>query len=351
MPDISPAQWKYIVGMIDKGLCVPFLGAGVNVSSGQYVGLPLGGQLAIRILRELLNLDEGQIKTLTDITIQPLGSQVAIGALVNILKLSKGQEKKLTKIKIRGDVEASKYFKDIARISIYNLARIALHYELEIDNLALKDLVVGLLPDKDRKPSKLLTTLAKLPFKLIVTTNYDRLMERALDRAKRPYKVVVQPVSGFTPDEQTKLRDELAGYNGLIVYKLHGSFYDPPKGGKGSNKLVNAVPPRLIITEEDYIEFLTIVGIEDVGVPKLIAEKIVDSALLFLGYGLEDWDFRTLFKGLNEKIRNFEQRRSFAIQKNPSEFWVDFWERKKVNISDMDLYEFSEKLYEQYQKR
>jgi hypothetical protein len=42
----------------------------------------------------------------------------------------------------------------------------------------------SILADEQCQPSPLLRTLASIPLKLIVTTNYDRLMERALGACK-----------------------------------------------------------------------------------------------------------------------------------------------------------------------
>lgn len=73
------------------------------------------------------------------------------------------------------------------------------------------------------------------------------------------------------------------------------------------------------------------------------------STLLFLGYSLEDWDFRTIFKGLIETLDRREQYRSFAIQEDPSSFWCEYWESKKVTIYNVDLYEFAQELAQRAQ--
>jgi SIR2-like domain len=148
---------------------------------------------------------------------------------------------------------------------------------------------------------------------------------------------VVQPSKGFQDAERLNLQQQLAAPEGVIVYKMHGTFLEETPGSKARAK-------DIIVTEEQYIDFLTVVGHPHKGVPPLIAEKIQDSTLLFLGYSLEDWDFRALFKGLVEKLDESERRKSFAIQKNPSSFWQQFWEDKKVIIYDMDLYEFADEL-------
>jgi hypothetical protein len=47
-------NWRLIVERIHARQCVPFLGAGVNVSSDDYEGLLLGRQVALRLAEELI---------------------------------------------------------------------------------------------------------------------------------------------------------------------------------------------------------------------------------------------------------------------------------------------------------
>jgi SIR2-like domain len=298
---------------------VPFLGAAANISAGDYQGLPLGGEVATRLLEKLVGR---QIPRLEEI------------------------------VKVTWDEEWDSRFepyRDLVQLRASDLARVALHVEVRGGYRTLVDYVESILPDHEREPSRLLHTLARLPFRLIVTTNYDRLMERALKLNKEPRPLVVtQPVNGFTPKQQTAWQERLAANKKLILYKIHGTFQDQPSG-----KVAHS-PKRssILISEEDYIEFLTVVSDKEKGVPPpLIAEKLVDSILLFLGYGLEDWDFRTLFKGLIETLESRDRRMSFAIQRHPSAFWVRYWESKGVTIYDVDLYDFAEQLETRYLER
>ena len=97
-----------------------------------------------------------------------------------------------------------------------DLARVALQYEFETDRPGLIEFLQTTLPDSKCQPSPLLETLAKLPFKLIITTNYDRLLERALVEAGRDFKLIVQPTKGFEDTPETKKQfEELEEYQEL----------------------------------------------------------------------------------------------------------------------------------------
>lgn len=295
--EILQAHMNLIVDRFHAKQCVPFLGAGANVTDVKrgYEGLELGGEVADSLVKEI----EFQGRDPRD------------------------------------------------------LARVALQYEFIMDRPHLIQQLRAILPEDKCDPSPLLQVLAKLPFNLIVSTNYDCLLERALQTSKRPFRSITQPLEGFNVSpETTAWFDELEVYEHAKLYKIHGTFgktYAPPPPPPPPGKeVVDLGVPPVLITEDDYVQFLGVVNIPNVGVPKLVTKDLVPSTLLFLGYSLEDWDFRSIFKGLIESLPKHQSRKSFAIQKSPSEFWVNFWEDKKVIIYDMDLYDFAEQLEKNY---
>jgi SIR2-like protein len=166
----------------------------------------------------------------------------------------------------------------------------------------------------------------------------------ALAKCRKPYRLVVQPKDGFKGPEQKQHLTDPPPDDVLVVYKIHGSFSDP---GSASDK----DPSDVVLTEEDYIRFLTVIGQPGAGVPNYVSAKLVHSRLLFLGYSLEDWDFRTLYKGLIETLPRDDLRTAFAIQWHPPKFWVDYWEAKHVVIYDYDIYRFAEELEARYKAR
>lgn len=294
--EIGKLEMKFLIEQIKKGFCVPFLGAGVNIGNHGYKGLLTGRQLATKMAEEL-GYDNGTTPKITP-----------------------------------------------------NLARLALEFEVRTQRRYLIDFISNVLPDQQCEPSPALMKLASLPFKLIITANYDRLLERALEKAGTKFKVVVQPTKGleFTPDIK-KFYDDLIDYDGCIVYKIHGTFVNKDKLCPGQT-LKNLDP--IIITEDDYIDFLTFIGKDPnkIGIPNFIASRITTGTLLFLGYSLEDWDFRVLYKGLIEdlNIYDFGGIKSFAIQKDPEGAWVDFWIKKNIDIYNMDIYDFADQLEQGY---
>jgi hypothetical protein len=391
--DITDFQWDNIIlPRIKAGRCVPFLGAAVNVDEAGRVG-PLGPHVATHLVKKLSGMGDDDISRLSQVTyvikklaemkkddldnlakavqlikrlpevaeedlsdlegvtkiIQRLAGlkDESLAELTQIIQRLKGYQPEtvhsaeydLAQVITHRKFVRSKHYTDLTRLALQNLPRVALHTIVESgwDYDILVSLLREVLADDERQPSKLLRVLARLPFELIVTTNFDRLMERALDEIGRPYELVEQPLEGFETDAQEDLLLRLSKPKGVILYKLHGTF--PLKGQSAQSG------SRIIITEEDYIKFLTVIGREDErGVPGLIKSRIIDSTLLFLGYSLEDWDFRTLFKGLIEGLAEGAQRVSYAIQKEPPEFWQEVWKKKNVEIFDLDLTKFTDDL-------
>jgi hypothetical protein len=338
---VQNTHWTTLIQRIKERQCIPFLGAAANVSAKGYRGLPLGRDIALRFFEELTGLtsietadfDAGLLARDLILTLDAVDcSDPKIDALV------KSVRPRLDRL---ADIN-TKFapYADLRQLRLLDLSRVALHMRAQNDLPGLLDRLRKLLPDEDRRPSRLLRTLAALPIPLIITTNYDNLMERAL--GKQPHRVIVQPVEGFKDDEEwAALQEYLATTDERVIYKIHGSFRQPD-----SDK-----PGNVIITEEDYIQFLTVVGREVGGIPTQIKAQITEGSLLFLGYSLEDWDFRTIFKGLVESLGQSERRRAFAFQKGPPEFWVQFWEKKDVTIYDVDLYDFAAELENRWKRR
>jgi hypothetical protein len=330
---VTSANWKLIVEQIQARKCVPFLGAAVNVSvEGSYKGLPLGKEVALRLLEDLTALEDFRPETynpgtLASELLQKLDDLDARDPTVaELTDTIRPRLSELVHIH-----QAFAEYADLAQSRMVDLARVALHLLLENGVAAVNRRLQSLLDDNGREPSPLLRMLATLPVRLIITTNYDNLMEGAF--GKRRHHVVVQPVDGFDGDASSRLL-ELADYEDPILYKIHGSF-QAPNGGP---------PSEVVVTEEDYIRFLTVVRDKERGMPNHIQALIAESTLLFFGYSLEDWDFRTIFKALVESRRPLERNLAFAFQKDPPDFWVRYWETKGVRIYNVDLYEFAEQL-------
>jgi hypothetical protein len=169
-------------------------------------------------------------------------------------------------------------------------------------------------------------------------------MERALEEEGKvegqDFIIVEQTPKGL---KDKKINSKIAGFSGVTLYKIHGSFIR-----QLPTPFADPAPSGLILTEEDYIQFLTLLTQELKVSANTINFRIKESTLLFLGYGLQDWDFRVLYKSLIEGLQDNERETSYAVQKNPDPVWVNYWNKKQVQIKDMDLYAFAMQLEQWY---
>jgi hypothetical protein len=354
---LTPAQMRAVVRAIRDGRCVPFLGAGANVSCEQpkYEGLPLGAHLARLFFKEL-GRDQEKLQKLKGLVAELLEE-------MNLpLTPTDDSDGRNALEQLWEPAIAEKLF---ARFGLeyareYNLARLSLEYETQVNRPELNRFLVESIPDEDCQPSPLLRTLAHLPLKLIISTNYDRLMEKALekekDKTKRDYKVIVQESDEGFIDRATQ---DIAGYPGVVLYKIHGTFSPDLPGVVVADEEESSQAEgtqKVIITEDDYIEFLTFINSKERGIPPIVSHRLKHSTLLFFGYSLEDWDFRVLYKSLIESLHREKQEKSYAflLQREESEyikFWVDFWSKKNIEIINQDHYQFAEQLERLYFSR
>ncbi len=80
-----------------------------------------------------------------------------------------------------------------------------------------------------------------------------------------------------------------------------------------------AVPDSLVVTEDDYFDFL--MGFTDNNdlIPAVVRRSLTDATLLFLGFNLDDWDFRVLFRSIvnRESSELLGRYRHVAAQIDP----------------------------------
>ena len=80
-------------------------------------------------------------------------------------------------------------------------------------------------------------------------------------------------------------------------------------------------PDSLVLTQDDYFDYLIGVTKNKELIPEVVREALANSALLFLGFHLDDWNFRVLFRSLmNQEGRHRRKRYNhIAAQIDPDE--------------------------------
>lgn len=298
-----------IAQLLEAGLVIPFLGAGVNARPPKAKAWKRGD------------------------TFLPRGAELARDlATINGFPSEDDRDRA-----------------DLAKVASYG-----------VDSLGRKWLHTTLREvfDHDYEPCDIHCYLASIARPLlIVTTNYDDLTERAFDRAGKPYDLVVHPTDNHeyaasvlwtkhgerhpVPVKPNLLQIDLD--TTTVIYKMHGTVHRHASDARASLD-------SFVVTEDDYVDFLSrMTG--HTAVPTRFIRHFQDRQFLFLGYGLNDWNFRVVLRNLRNVLPTEDsdsgghhgsdpQQPSWAIQHEPSPLEVALWGARKVKIYDMPIEEF-----------
>jgi len=176
---------------------------------------------------------------------------------------------------------------------------------------------------------------------LIVTTNYDDLIERALAAKNCAYDCVIyttNPTIGervlwwqpgaAEPEQINPNKLDLHLEKNSIVYKMHGTV-----------DRRDAERDQYVITEDDYVDFLVRMT-KNKAIPAIFAEAFQTRHFLFLGYGLRDWNLRVVLNRIEKDLRRPKNIKSWAIQKDPSPLEKRFWQNRGVEVYDLTIQDF-----------
>lgn len=220
-----------------------------------------------------------------------------------------------------------------------NLQRVSLFFQCKENNSrhslikALEDIIA----ESKVEPSPAMHMLAALPFRIIITTNYDKLFEDALygaktsnGESKRPIVTVYDPDRNGPP-EPVPL-DPLEAKP--ILLKLHGDI-DKPNS--------------IVITEEDYITFIhRMANPHFHPIHEKIRSRMMEWPILFVGYSLRDYNLRLLFKTLRWHVDPANYPLSFSVDPYPDNLIVSILQNSRppmVSFIRENLWDFVPALY------
>lgn len=149
--------------------------------------------------------------------------------------------------------------------------------------------------------------LSKLPFPIYMTTNYDDFMLRALKEMHREPKYEFSRWNNIISKAIPPIieKDFNPSYEKPLVYYFHGSWN---------------VPESLVITEDDYIDFLiTITKNIEEKLPHTIIRSLSMDSLIFIGYNLQDIAFRSIFKSILDIVATGLKRTNISVQLTPAD--------------------------------
>ncbi|TWF76903.1 SIR2-like protein [Pseudonocardia hierapolitana] len=149
--------------------------------------------------------------------------------------------------------------------------------------------------------------LAQLRLPVYVTTNYDDYLERAV-LAVGPAKPTVEICrwNDRLARDLPKYRREAPTQAKPTIFHLHGHMDEPNS---------------ILITDDDYIDFAVSLAQRAVSkidpvIPHFVRRALGNTNLLFVGYSLEDWNFRVLMRHImkQQAVLPNEVYNSLSIQ-------------------------------------
>jgi HEAT repeat protein len=178
----------------------------------------------------------------------------------------------------------------------------ALFYENEYGRDQLEKYIVSKLQIDVPLP-KTHEILPDLPFKAIITTNYDHLLEKAF-QGKNVAKIVEGTKAPHINTDQ------------IPLIKMHGDLDDPSS---------------IIITEKDYEEYPE----KHRALITYLKGILITCNFLFVGFSLDDPNFNNIYTQIRSLFGE-STRKSYAIFKKPSVFEVKRWKIKGIEVISIE---------------
>jgi hypothetical protein len=295
MPETLEEHYGYVADALTRGRVVPLLGAGANLCEpdrhGWQVGknLPDGSELAQFIAKMCTYPGKDR---------------------ADLLRVSQYAQAK------RGDGALYDQLRDV--------------FAARYGYTAVHDFLA-------RLPGSLEASGGARCHQLIVTTNYDDALEQALTAAGEPFDLVWYSSHRLAPQ-------------GMFLHRPHGGeprpierpneYHLPVDEQTVILKIHGAVSrgddayDSYVISEDDYIKFLTHTSLQDL-IPSTLLAKLFTSHILFLGYSLQDWNLRVILHQI--ATQRDLSRDSWAIQKQVQEVDRALWECRNVRLHEVAL--------------
>ncbi|MFN8485667.1 MAG: SIR2 family protein [Anaerolineae bacterium] len=312
--DSLDSHFTVLLSRILAGRLVPFLGADVNLlgrpaasawSKGQY--FPSSGEMARYLAGRLQALGypppaEGDLASITEHATLTLG----IGSL----------------------------YEELRSLLDADYPPTALH--------ALLAALPGLLRDRGYPPV----------YQVILTSNFDDMLERAFQARNEPYDVLMyvarddlrdiprdqfihQPYQGEPqPIEKPNEYTLLPLNQRTIIVKIYGAL---------NRRTTDTDSDSYVITEDDFIAYMSRIDVNGL-LPATLVGQVRKSNFLFLGSNLRDWNRRVVFQRLWDEP-TFKKFRSWAVPLDRQGMDAWFWQQRDIElIADVSLQDYVDRL-------
>lgn len=178
-------------------------------------------------------------------------------------------------------------------------------YEHEFGRVKLVEKLNDLLHVEEAKPGLAHEAFCKLPFQVVVTTNFDCLLEKTYDSVPRYcHTIIGEEELSINPPSRA-----------VSLLKFHGDLHHPE---------------RLIVTEKDYDTFLDKYPL----LSTFLSNLLISNTPLFIGYSLEDPDLRQIWQIIDERLGKL-RRMAYTISLEMSKGEIRRFERRGVKVVNL----------------
>jgi hypothetical protein len=160
--------------------------------------------------------------------------------------------------------------------------------------------------------------IASWPVPLFITTNPDELLKDALDAQKKVSARIVCPWKDETPGAIEEIpRNLRLDPRTPVIFHLFG---DLQHLGQRDD------PSPTVLTEDDFFDHLIWISQHSSRtIPPEIPQHLAMSSLLFLGFRLDDWEFRVVLRNIAkmQSVEMLAKQLHVAVQLDPTELTAD----------------------------
>ena len=170
---------------------------------------------------------------------------------------------------------------------------------------------------KEFEPEPYHLKIPNFNWKAIFTTNYDLIIEKAYQRGKPALQELI-PVYKNTPKQQIFINDRVVAY-----YKIHGCIND-----------INDVDAPIILTSDQFVNYKS----KRQRLFNELLELSYDYPILFVGFGMADYDIRAILNGLDQSMS--VRVRSYMIGPHITKLEQNMWGNKKITSLKITFEQF-----------
>jgi hypothetical protein len=196
----------------------------------------------------------------------------------------------------------------------FEISRVAQFLSIKFDVTDPKDRIVDHIrqltpPDFDnaKEPHRI---LASLPLPVYITTNYDDFMKQALELEHKDPKRDFSRWNKFCQDSEPSIfaSDYRPTVANPTVFHLHGHA---------------EVAESLVLTDDDYLDFLVSISKDEKLIPHHIEKALTGTSLMLMGYRLDDWNFRVLFRSIVSYLEKSLIKTHVCVQLEPADTSIE----------------------------